>query len=113
GMEDGDLYVAVAGDFRVHAAGEGDDVASGQAALQGLEPALDELRRHLGARMGLIDADRHAWAWITEFPLFDWDPDLDRLVSAHHPFTMPHADDLERLREAVAAGAPLTGEESQ
>jgi aspartyl-tRNA synthetase len=67
----------------------------------GLEPALDALRRHLAARLSLVDEEAHAWAWITEFPLFDWDPDQDRLVSAHHPFTMPHPDDLERLRAAT------------
>src|SRR3954447_4109784 len=36
--------------------------------------------------------------WVTEFPLFEGlDEATGRPVSAHHPFTMPHADDLDIL----------------
>ncbi|MDQ1397298.1 MAG: aspartyl-tRNA synthetase [Acidimicrobiaceae bacterium] len=35
--------------------------------------------------------------WVTEFPLFDGLDDDGRPMSAHHPFTMPHPDDLDRL----------------
>ena len=40
--------------------------------------------------------------WVTEFPLFEGIGDDGRPISAHHPFTMPHADDLDLL-----AGDPL------
>lgn len=35
--------------------------------------------------------------WVTEFPLFEWSNEEGRVVSAHHPFTMPHPDDLAWL----------------
>jgi aspartyl-tRNA synthetase len=35
--------------------------------------------------------------WVTEFPLFEGLGDDDRPVPAHHPFTMPHPEDLEKL----------------
>jgi aspartyl-tRNA synthetase len=37
------------------------------------------------------------FAWITDFPLFEWSEDEKRLVSMHHPFTSPHESDLDLL----------------
>src|SRR5690606_34394500 len=87
GMEVGDLFVLVAGDVRLHRVevGHAPDLSAGRSVPVGLEPALDERRRHLAARLQLVDSSQHAWAWVTEFPLFDWDPDADRLVASHHP----------------------------
>ncbi len=36
----------------------------------------------------------HQYLWVTEFPLFEGVDDEGNLISAHHPFTMPHPDDL-------------------
>jgi aspartyl-tRNA synthetase len=35
--------------------------------------------------------------WVTEFPLFEDVDESGRPQAAHHPFTMPHPDDLDRL----------------
>ena len=35
--------------------------------------------------------------WVTEFPLFEGLGDEGRPIPAHHPFTMPHPDDVDRL----------------
>jgi aspartyl-tRNA synthetase len=35
--------------------------------------------------------------WVVDFPLFEGLDDDGRPVPAHHPFTMPHPDDLELL----------------
>src|SRR5205085_615111 len=35
--------------------------------------------------------------WVTEFPLFEGTDASGDLIPAHHPFTMPHPDDLDRL----------------
>ena len=39
------------------------------------------------------------FAWITDFPLFEWSEDEKRLVSMHHPFTSPHESDLDLLEK--------------
>ena len=108
GIGVGDLFVAVVGDFRV----AGPDRPSGAPGASGpfLESAVDELRRHLAARLDLIDPGTHAWAWITEFPLFDWDDEGERLVAAHHPFTTVHSGDLEALLAATEGEGPVSGE---
>ena len=35
--------------------------------------------------------------WVTDFPLFEGLDGEGRPIPAHHPFTMPHPDDLDRL----------------
>jgi aspartyl-tRNA synthetase len=39
------------------------------------------------------------YAWITDFPLFEWSDGEKRLVSMHHPFTSPHEEDLNFLEK--------------
>ncbi|MBB33491.1 MAG: aspartate--tRNA ligase [Acidimicrobiaceae bacterium] len=39
--------------------------------------------------------------WITEFPLFESIADSGMPIPAHHPFTMPHPEDLEKLETAA------------
>jgi aspartyl-tRNA synthetase len=47
------------------------------------------------------------FGWIVDFPLFESiDEATGRPVSAHHPFTMPHADDLGIIDEVEAGGDP-------
>jgi aspartyl-tRNA synthetase len=108
GLESGDLFVAVIGHFRGRPAASADR----GAILGGAEVALDALRRHLGGRMGLRRSDCHAWAWVTDFPLFEWEDGEQRVVAAHHPFTMPHPDDVARLLELTRAGPPAAGDEA-
>ncbi len=35
--------------------------------------------------------------WVTDFPMFEHDHETDRWLPAHHPFTSPHEEDLDRL----------------
>lgn len=105
GVEAGDLFVAVIGRFRTRPrVAESHGGASDAERLTGSEGALDALRRHLGDVLGLRDRGKHAWAWIMEFPLFEWDVESDRLVAAHHPFTMPHPEDVAALLERTGDG---------
>jgi aspartyl-tRNA synthetase len=105
GIEPGDVLVAVVGRFwTAPRVAESHGGASDAERLHGAEAALDALRRHLGDRLGLREPGAHAWAWIVEFPLFEWDVGADRLVAAHHPFTMPHPDDMETLLRHTADG---------
>jgi aspartyl-tRNA synthetase len=97
GLGPGDLFVGVVGNFRM-AAGRPTTL---KAYADG---ALDALRRHLADRLNLRSNAAHAWAWVTEFPMFDWDADLGRVEAAHHPFTMPNVEDVATLIRHTAEG---------
>ena len=56
---------------------------------------LGALRLTIGAPP--VSEGPHHYVWITEFPLFEGLDDNGDLVSAHHPFTMPHLDDLDLI----------------
>jgi len=63
---------------------------------------LDKLRREFAQRLNLADPNVVQFAWITDFPLLEWNPDERRWDAVHHPFTAPHDDDLPKLKEAPA-----------
>ena len=42
--------------------------------------------------------------WITEFPLFESITETGEPIPAHHPFTMPHPDDIDLLNEVSGEG---------
>ena len=58
---------------------------------------LARLRQHLAAKEGLIDKEKLAFLWVTDFPLFERDEATGALSSAHHPFTSPRPEDLDKL----------------
>ncbi len=59
--------------------------------------ALDRLRRELAARLGLIDPNTLSFAWVVDFPMFEWNPEEERWDAMHHPFTSPRDEDLPLL----------------
>lgn len=54
-------------------------------------------------RHGLLKKDDFRFLWVTEFPMFEWAADSNRWESAHHPFTSPFDEDLEKLVSDPAA----------
>ncbi|MFQ5594163.1 MAG: aspartate--tRNA ligase [Anaerolineae bacterium] len=77
--EAGDLVAIVAGDSKTVA------------------ESLARLRLEIGQRLGLMDDDILAFAWIVEPPLFEWNEDEGRWDSVHHPFTAPTPADVPLL----------------
>ncbi len=69
-----------------------------------VERVLGALRSHLGAELGLIDETRDEFAWIVDFPLFEWKEDEQRWTFSHHPFTgmLPGHEDLIETDPAAA-----------
>lgn len=59
--------------------------------------ALDHLRRCVANDRNLIDPNALEFLWVTDFPMFLWDEDNQRLDSVHHPFTCPNPEDVGLL----------------
>jgi aspartyl-tRNA synthetase len=81
GAGPGDLLLLVAGDRSL------------------VNRVLGTLRLDLG-RPPVMEGGLH-FLWVVDFPLFEGLGDGGRPIPAHHPFTMPHADDLSLLDSAT------------
>jgi aspartyl-tRNA synthetase len=82
GLENGDLALFVAGPDRVS------------------NPALDRVRQDVARRMTMIPENASSFLWVTDFPMFERDPDSGALGAVHHPFTAPLAEDIHLLDSA-------------
>ncbi|MEH2398893.1 aspartate--tRNA ligase [Nostoc sp.] len=78
---------------------------AGDAAT--VNKTLDRLRQAIAREFELIDPEKINLLWITDFPMFEWNPDEKRLEALHHPFTAPHPDDLSDLKTARAQAYDL------
>ena len=81
GAGDGDLILIVAGPKNI------------------VLESLGRLRLHLGAELDLIPEDCMAFLWVTEFPLFEFSEEEDRIVAVHHPFTSPLEEDIDLMEK--------------
>ncbi len=79
GVEDGDLLLIVA-----------DREGAAFAALA-------TLRAEAARELKLVDESRHAFCWVTEFPLLGRDEATGQWFPMNHPFTGPREEDLDRL----------------
>ena len=76
---------------------EGDLIFMIADTIDKTNQALDHLRRKIARNRNLIPPKSFAFLWVTDFPLFNWNSEENRLESMHHPFTSPHFDDLHLM----------------
>jgi len=79
GLEEGGLALLVAADEKTACA------------------ALGALRSQVAEQYDLIPEGAHAFVWVEEFPLVEWDEGAQRWNSPHHAFTSPDPRDLESM----------------
>jgi aspartyl-tRNA synthetase len=56
--------------------------------------ALDRVRQFVAKTLDMVPEGQHAVLWITEFPMFEFNEDENRLEALHHPFTAPNQSDV-------------------
>ena len=98
-----DLLVIVAGAKRTEAA----TASKARQQAYGIYAAAGQLRLALGQkyaeRHGAFKHGNFRFLWVTDFPMFEWDETEGRWNAAHHPFTSPHDEDMDKLESDPGA----------
>jgi aspartyl-tRNA synthetase len=121
-----DLLVLVVGSVKSSA----DDHPAGKRKVTPAELAIYASAGLLRVALAQKYADRHGifkktgdpstdyrFLWVTNFPMFEYDENEQRWVAAHHPFTSPHEEDMDKLEtdpamvRALAYDVVLNGTE--
>ena len=79
GLEENDLVLIVADSKKI------------------VQTSLGALRVKLGHDLDLIDHSKYNFLWVTEFPMYEWSEEEQRFEAAHHPFTSPRKEDIDKL----------------
>ena len=61
--------------------------------------ALGALRCKVAKELGLIDENKFCFAWIVEFPMYEWSDDRQRYEAASNPFSCPRDEDIAKLED--------------
>ncbi len=62
-----------------------------------VKTSLGALRVKLGHDCNLIDENKYNFLWVTNFPMFEYSEEEGRFLAAHHPFTSPNLEDVDKL----------------
>lgn len=78
-LEDNDLVFVIADNYNI------------------TKTALGALRLKIANKLNLIDENKYAILWVTDFPSFEWSEEEKRFLACHHPFTAPKDEDVDKL----------------
>ncbi|KDE87436.1 aspartate--tRNA ligase [Oenococcus oeni] len=76
---------------------DGDLVFFAADTFSVVSDTLGYLRKYVAKELDLINESKWDFAWIVDWPLFEYSEDFGRWIAAHHPFTMPNEEDLHYL----------------
>jgi len=78
-LENNDLVLVIADKFKI------------------VKDSLGALRIKVANELNLIDKNKYAILWVTDFPSFEWSEEENRFMACHHPFTAPKDGDEDKL----------------
>lgn len=81
----------------------GDLIFFGADTARIVNESMGHLRNHLAKKLGMIDDNSYQFAWITHFPMFEYDETEKRYQAMHHPFTAPVEADYAKLESDPTA----------
>ena len=53
---------------------------------------LSLARNKIAKDLNIIDQDQFAFCWIVDYPMFEFDEKLKKIIFSHNPFSMPQGD---------------------
>ena len=59
--------------------------------------ALGAARHLAGKKLKLADSNLIAWAWVVDFPMYEWNEEKKKVDFGHNPFSLPQGG-LEALK---------------
>ena len=59
--------------------------------------ALGLLRLEMAGQLNLKNKNIYKPLWVVDFPLLEWDDEVQRFFAMHHPFTSPKPEDIPLL----------------
>ncbi|UCF63811.1 MAG: aspartate--tRNA ligase [bacterium] len=68
------------------------------SSIEKAQILLGYLRQKLAEDLDLIDKNVNVLSWTVDFPLLEFDPEEQRFIARHHPFTSPKLTDLDLLQ---------------
>ena len=84
-LKENDLILIIAGDRKM------------------VKTSLGALRLKVAKDLNLIDKNKFAFTWVTDFPMFEYSEEEGRYIACHHPFTQPQdVDALDDKEHALA-----------
>ena len=84
-LKDNDLILIIAGDKKM------------------VKTSLGALRVKMARDLKMIDNNKFAFTWVTDFPMFEYSSEEERYIACHHPFTLPK--DINSLSDKENAKA--------
>lgn len=61
--------------------------------------SLNEIKPEVLSKVDFKPTTDWAFCWVENFPLFEYDEEANRYVSIHHPFTEPHPEDVQNVKD--------------
>ena len=74
-----------------------------RSALRALDGASGELRLEVARKLDLLKPGAWNFAWVVDFPMFEYDEKEKRYVAMHHPFTSAREEDVDKLESDPGA----------
>ena len=70
----------------------GDSIFLACGKLKELEKILSQARDKIARDLDLINKDQYAFCWIVDYPMYEYDENLKKIIFSHNPFSMPQGN---------------------